>query len=39
MADLAYFFHFQPSELWDMEIEELLLWHEQGVRINEQLKR
>ncbi|HBD18684.1 MAG TPA: GpE family phage tail protein [Arenimonas sp.] len=38
MADLAYVFHFQPSELWGMELEELLMWHEQALRIHEQLK-
>lgn len=38
MADLAYVFHFQPSELWEMEIEELLMWYEQGGRIGEQFK-
>lgn len=38
MAECAYFYHFQPSELWDMDIDELLIWYEQAVRINEQFK-
>lgn len=33
MADLAYVFHFQPSELWAMEAEELTMWHAQAIRI------
>lgn len=36
MADIAYVFHFPPSELWNMEIEELMEWHRQAARINEQ---
>ena len=39
MADVAFTFHFQPSELDELEVEELLLWHEQVRRINEQLSR
>jgi hypothetical protein len=38
MAELAYVFHFPPSELWEMEIEDLCMWYEQAVRISEQLK-
>ena len=38
MAELAYFYHFQPSELWEMELDELLMWNEQAVRINGQFK-
>lgn len=33
MADLAYVFHFQPSELWAMEAEEMSMWHAQAIRI------
>lgn len=36
MGDVAGVFHFQPSELWAMDIDELLMWHGQAVRINEQ---
>lgn len=35
MADVASVFHFQPSELWEMEIDELMMWHDQAKRINE----
>ena len=35
MGDIAYTFHFQPSELWGMEADELMMWHEQAVRISE----
>lgn len=34
MGDLAATFHFQPSELWAMEVDELLFWHGQARRIN-----
>lgn len=38
MADVAYCFHFQPSELLEMEVEgELLEWHQQITRINKAL--
>jgi len=36
MADVAYIFHFPPSELWAMEIGELLMWHGEAVRIDGQ---
>jgi len=35
MADVAYAFHFQPSELWGMCLEELMMWHDQARRIYE----
>ena len=38
MADVAFTFHFPPSELWAMEVEELMEWHLQIPRINEMLK-
>jgi hypothetical protein len=38
MAEVAFVFHFPPSELWDMDVDEILMWHEQAKRINEQLK-
>ena len=36
MGDMAYIFHFQPSEMWAMDANELMLWYGQAVRINEQ---
>ena len=33
MADVAYTFHFQPSELMELEVAELLGWHAQIGRI------
>lgn len=38
MAELAYFYHFQPSELWEMDVDDLIIWFDQAVRINEQFK-
>lgn len=35
MGDLAQSFHFQPSEIWAMDAEELLFWHRQAVRLNQ----
>lgn len=32
MADVAYVFHFPPSELWGLEIDELMEWHRQAMR-------
>lgn len=34
IGDIAYTFHFPPSELWEMEPPELLYWHSQAARIN-----
>lgn len=34
MGDVAYAFHFPASELWEMDLEELLFWHKQAVRIS-----
>lgn len=36
MGDIAYMFHFPPSELWAMDTDELLMWHGQAVRIHGQ---
>ncbi|AYB49611.1 GpE family phage tail protein [Candidatus Williamhamiltonella defendens] len=30
MADLAAVFHWAPSELWELEIDELTRWHQQA---------
>ncbi|RQO63118.1 GpE family phage tail protein [Paucibacter sp. KBW04] len=39
MADLAYAFHWQPSELAMLQVDELMEWHEQAVRINRELNK
>jgi len=33
MADLASEFHWSPSEMWEMELDDLLMWYEQLDRI------
>lgn len=33
MGDLAYVFHFQPSELMQLTPEQMLSWHAQAKRI------
>jgi hypothetical protein len=35
MADLAYIFHFQPSELDRLTWPQIMEWHRQARRINE----
>jgi len=35
MADVAYMFHFPPSELWMMDMDDLLMWHEEALRIHD----
>lgn len=30
---MAAFYHFQPSELWAMEVEELAFWNVQAARM------
>lgn len=32
MADLAFIFHWQPSELDALPVDELGAWHEQALR-------
>ena len=34
IGDVAATFHFPPSEIWAMEVDELLYWHAQALRIN-----
>lgn len=34
MGDLAAGFHFQPTELWDMDVDELVFWHDELRRIH-----
>ena len=38
MAVVAYTFHFSSSDLWAMDIEELLDWHAQAKAINKKLE-
>ena len=33
MAEVAAAFHWPPSELYEMELAELLEWHQQAARI------
>ena len=33
IGGLAAVFHFQPSELWAMEVEEILFWHDQARKL------
>lgn len=37
MADIATVFHWAPSEMWNMEVEELLDWHERA-RVRNEVK-
>lgn len=39
MADVAFTFHFPASELWEMGVDELMDWHGQVTRIQEQMKK
>ncbi|HXG47684.1 MAG TPA: GpE family phage tail protein [Methylomirabilota bacterium] len=39
VGDVGYHFHFPPSEIWEMDLEELGFWHRQLRRINEELER
>lgn len=34
MADVAYTFHFQVADLWNMDSDELMMWHGEAVRIH-----
>jgi hypothetical protein len=33
MAEVAHVLHFALDDLWSMEVDELVLWHAQAVRI------
>ena len=37
MAEVAWAFHFQPSEIKRMTVAELLRWHGQACRIQKQV--
>ena len=39
MEEVAFTFHFQPSELKRMTVKELVRWHAGVARINKQLGR
>lgn len=39
MADLAYTFHWSPSEMGAMDMAELLQWHGQIERIGKDIQR
>ncbi|NYZ64443.1 GpE family phage tail protein [Endozoicomonas sp. SM1973] len=30
LADLAVVFHWPPSELWELELSDLMIWHEKA---------
>ncbi|MBU2706488.1 GpE family phage tail protein [Zooshikella marina] len=30
LADLAVVFHWPPSELWELELSELFIWHKKA---------
>lgn len=34
IADLAYVFHFQPSELWAMTLDDMEFWWGQAERLD-----
>ncbi|MET0362947.1 MAG: GpE family phage tail protein [Sphingobium sp.] len=38
LGELAAVFHFQPSELWAMDWEELLMWRDQAERMAREAK-
>jgi hypothetical protein len=38
-GDLAYVFHFPPSELLEMEFDDLMMWHSQAKRLLEAMGR
>lgn len=39
VADLAYVFHWPPAVLWDMDTDELMLWHTQAQRIQREIQQ
>lgn len=36
MAEVAFTFHWAPEVLWNMEVDELMEWHREAVRLNKQ---
>lgn len=38
LAEVAFAYHFPRSELWEMEVEELMMWHAEWLKISERLK-
>jgi hypothetical protein len=39
MGLLAHEFHFQPSELWEMESEDLVFWMERHEEVRSRLEK
>ena len=39
MAELAYVFKWPPSELQGMEVDDLMRWHEQAMRIQREINK
>lgn len=39
MADLAYVFHWPPSELDALTIDELQAWHDQALRLMQEANK
>lgn len=38
MAEVAFTFHWAPDVLWEMEVDELVAWHEQACRLQQQTR-
>jgi len=38
-GNIAYSFHFPPSEIMSMDIDDLIFWSKQAVRINKEIDR
>lgn len=34
IGDIAAAFHFPPSEIWAMDVEDVHFWHGQALRLN-----
>lgn len=39
VGNIAFVFHFPPSELWAMTSDDLVFWNEQAARINKERNR
>lgn len=35
---IAYVFHFPPSELWEMDVQELRWWQERAKRLRKHIR-
>lgn len=38
VANLAYFYRFQPSEIWAMDLAEFMMWTDQARRIHGEIR-